>query len=305
MITNTAKKTLGLALSGSGNRTTFYVGFLEVLNESQIKVDYISACSGGALAASAYACETLPELKRILLSMSKKEFYNMATGKRGIGGLYSLDIFEEFLYTNITKGKTFEEVKTQMTFTAVDIESGVPVDLCIGDIAHATRISCTVPGIFEPVKRGNSTLVDGGVLMLLPVKPLERYKADVIVGISTGGTKHIFAPGLLNIKKAIDFFRKSLYVDEIKELFESFYESKNNSEEEVPGLFTTLGKSMDLAIKANAKMENSHKACDLVIEINVPKENKINVKPDSLKLHYELGRQSALENLPKIKALIS
>jgi hypothetical protein len=62
---------------------------------------------------------------------------------------------------------------------------------------------------------------------------------------------------------------------------------------------------MDLAMKANAKLESSHKICNLVIEIKVPKENKINVKPDSLKLHYELGRESALENLPRIKALIN
>ena len=42
------KPTLGLALSGSGDRTTFYIGFLEVLDEAGIKIDYISACSGGS-----------------------------------------------------------------------------------------------------------------------------------------------------------------------------------------------------------------------------------------------------------------
>ena len=58
--------TLGLALSGSGNRTTFYIGFLEVLTESGIKVDDISACSGGCWVAAAFACGTLPEFKKII-----------------------------------------------------------------------------------------------------------------------------------------------------------------------------------------------------------------------------------------------
>ncbi len=299
------RKTLGLALSGSGNRTTFYVGFLEVLVEEGINIDFISACSGGTLVASAYACGTLHELKEILLTMQRKDFIEMATGKRGVGGLYSLDLLQDLLYNKITKGKKFEEVRPYMTFTAVDIQNGEPVDLCMGDIARAARISCTVPGIFEPVQRGNSTLVDGGILMLLPVRPLLKYEADVIVGISTGGTKHVFAPGLLSLKKGLDFFMKSLYIDQIKLLFENFYEDNGETDQNNPGLFTTLGKSMDLAIQANSKLETDSSFCNLIIEMKIPKANKLNVNPGSLKEHYELGRESAKKHISKIKELIT
>ena len=105
------------------------------------------------------------------------------------------------MWEKFTKGLHFDEVKPLMTFTAVDIENSESVDLCIGDIARAARISCTVPGIFEPVQWGSRTLVDGGVLMRMPTQPLKKYGADVLVGISAGGTKHVFSKGQLSLKK--------------------------------------------------------------------------------------------------------
>ena len=43
------KPTWGLALSGSGNRTSFYLGFLEILEAENLKPDFLSACSGDCL----------------------------------------------------------------------------------------------------------------------------------------------------------------------------------------------------------------------------------------------------------------
>jgi NTE family protein len=296
--------TLGLAFSGSGNRTTFYIGFLEVLSEAGVKADYISACSGGSLVAAAYACGTLKEFKQIVFDMSRKELMAILTQKRGNGGLYSLEVLEELLRDKVTRGLHFDEVKTLMSFSAVDIESGESVDLCIGEIASAARISCTVPGIFEPIKWGNRTLVDGGLLMFLPVKPLKNFGADVIVGISTGGTSHIFAPGFLSVKKFLDFFKKSLFVKEIKLFASNFYPKNLDDRIEIPNLFTTLGRSMDLAIQANSKIDLGDSACDLVIKMKVAKANKIKMEPENLKKLYELGRASAAQNLPKIKQLL-
>ncbi len=149
-----SKPTLGLALSGSGNRTSFYIGFLEVLKENNIDIDYIAACSGGALVAAAYACGTLDDLKTFGLNTSSKDLIKILTKKRGVGGLYSLDEAESTIVEKITKGKTFDQVKPIMTFVAVDIEKGELHDLCMGDIARAVRISCTTPALFEPVQWG-------------------------------------------------------------------------------------------------------------------------------------------------------
>ncbi|RUM31299.1 MAG: patatin-like phospholipase family protein, partial [Aquifex sp.] len=40
--------------------------------------------------------------------------------------------------------------------------------------------SCSIPGIFEPVKYEDFLLVDGGIVNNLPVEPLEKFKEPII-----------------------------------------------------------------------------------------------------------------------------
>ena len=203
--------TLGLALSGSGNRTTFYIGFLEVLNEAGIKVDYISACSGGSLVASAYACGTLKEFKDYVMALGFKGVREIMTKESGQGGLYKLDYLEEILNQKVTKGMNFEEVSPKMVFTAVDIKNGELVDLCMGDIAHASRISCTTPALFEASTWGNRILVDGGVLSVVPVASLKMFNPDVTVSLDLAQTPYVFTGVQINAKKVYNFFKKFLF----------------------------------------------------------------------------------------------
>src|ERR1700722_10319791 len=135
--------TIGLALSGAGNRSSFYIGFLEVFDKHALKLDYISTMSGGALVAAAYACGNLEEFKKEILTLNKNNLKKFIAKSGGKGGLYSLEPLEQEML-RFTQGKTFEEVAPKMAFVCVDIENGQQVILCMGDIAHAARISCTV-----------------------------------------------------------------------------------------------------------------------------------------------------------------
>src|SRR5581483_258660 len=86
---------IGLALSGSGNRTTFYIGFLEALSEAGIPIDFISASSGGSLVAAAFACGTLQEFKAVTLALDNEKLKQYIIRSKGRGGFYSLDKVEE------------------------------------------------------------------------------------------------------------------------------------------------------------------------------------------------------------------
>jgi len=296
--------TLGLALSGSGNRTTFYIGFLEVLNEAGIKIDYISACSGGCLVAAAYACGTLAEFKQRVLNMGSKDFKDLMTKDRGEGGLYKLDILEQILNENFTKGLHFDEVRPIMAFTAVDIENGEVVDLCIGEIARAARISCTTPGLFESIKWGNRILVDGGVLSMVPVASLKKFSPGVSVSLNLALTRNIFTGAQMNAKKMMNVLKKFLLIHEISEMLKSIWpENGGENFEQSPKLFSVLGKSLDLAIYAN-KHYMDDDGCDLKITPDFKNCNRVNLSAKTMKKYYEIGRQSAKENLPRIKELI-
>jgi NTE family protein len=299
------KKTLGLAFSGGGNRTSFYVGFLEVLIEKKIQIDYLVAMSGGSLVSASFACGTLEKFKNWMLKLEAKDIKKLILNESGSGGWYSLEKVEDELRAVFTKGKSFEEVMPHMSFVAVDIESGELVDLCMGDIARAACTSCVLPGIFKPVLWGRRSLVDGGILSQVPISSLKKFSPDVMVGINMRGTKNIFPPRLLSFKKVFNYLKKLLFVDNLQIFLENYSEKENSSElPKTEGLFSVLGKSLDVVLKANknAKMEEGE--CDLLIMPNKLKISRGDFSKKVIHFYYYEGRKCAEENLEKILKLL-
>lgn len=298
-----SRPTLGLALSGGGNRSTFYIGFLEVLAEAEFKVDYIAACSGGSLVAAAYACGTLPEFKEAILRLTKDGLKAFFTKSANGGGLYSMDLLEEEI-RRYTKGLNFEEVRPFMGFVAVDIETGEKIVLSMGDIARAVRISCTLPGIFEPIKWGGKTLVDGGLLSMTPGDVVRQAGVDMSVGVNMRGTKHIFTDNQIAAKKIFNFLKKVLLIEEVEDLLGNLIKPEDDDISKNPKLFSVLGKSLDLAIMANKAQPTHAEDCDLMITPDIPPLKRNDFTPEWLRYYYEAGRETAINNLPKLKKLI-
>ncbi|HYV33387.1 MAG TPA: patatin-like phospholipase family protein, partial [Candidatus Limnocylindria bacterium] len=110
----TTRPKIGLALSGSGNKSSFYIGFLEVFQENNITIDYIIACSGGCLVASAYACGTLQKFKEKIFSLDKESLRSYFVRTNEKGGIFSLQPMEDEMRQNFTLGMNFEDVKPLM-----------------------------------------------------------------------------------------------------------------------------------------------------------------------------------------------
>lgn len=295
---------IGLALSGSGNRTAFYIGFLEKLSDEKIPIDYIAAMSGGSLVAAAYACGSLKEFKQWGLRINKLEVKKYVTKSSSRGGLYSLALLEEQMRA-FTRGLTFEEARPQMAFVAVDIENGEQVVLCMGDIARASIISCTLPGAFEPVKWGGRTLVDGGLLSQIPIDVLKNAGVDITIGVNMRGTKHIFTSGQINAKKIVNFFKKYLFIDKATSwVHELFNDEEDFDFSKKPGIFSVLGKSLDIAIKAGKEGRENEVEADLIITpaIYTLKRSEFDDKENVY--FYEMGKKIAGENIGKIQQII-
>ncbi|MCL5008869.1 MAG: patatin-like phospholipase family protein [Patescibacteria group bacterium] len=297
------KKTFGLALSGSGNRSSFYIGFLEVLDEQGLRPDYISVCSGGSLVAAAYACGSLPEFKERVLNLDTAQIKQLVLKGNG-GGYYSLDLVEEEI-RKYTKGLRFEDVRPLMSFSCVDVETGEKVLMQMGDIARAARISCTLPGIFEPVVWGGRTLVDGGLLTIVPTESLKQANVDVVVGVTLRGTKHIFTSKQLTVKKMYNLMKKIFFVEEINEMLDWIISliPETEEEEKRPRTFSVLGKSLDIALAAQ-KLDLQEPPCDMLIQPKLGKYKRSEFSSQTIRRFYELGRQTASENSGKIKELL-
>jgi predicted acylesterase/phospholipase RssA len=286
------KPTLGIAMSGSGNRSAFYIGFLETLKREGLEPDFITACSGASIISAIYACGTFKEFTESILKMNTKDFVALLTSKKGKGGFFSLDAVEKAINV-YTKNLTFKDVKPRLAFITVDIKSGKIIELLEGDLARSARISCTMPGIFEPVKQDGKILVDGGLLCTVPLASLKKFNPDITIGINLKTTPYIFTKTYINIKKTLNW---------LKEMF--FLEASKAREWEKIGSFTVLGRSLDLIIDFQKQGKLEDRNCDLMIAPEFSSVVKTNLSNETMKYYYNQGIIEAKKSLPKIHSLI-
>lgn len=313
------KPKLGLALSGAAARSAFYLGFIEVIQEQGIEVDVIAAQSGASLVAASYACGTLEHLKRDLLAINWQALRQILRPAWGKGGLYSLAPAEEHFRQFYTKGRKFHELQTKLCFAATNLDTGELVPLAMGDIAHAIRITCAVPGLFTPIRWGNQYLVDGGIVSFIPAQMARQAGADIVVGVSVRATKHIFLPGQIRMRrwynKARDSVRSGALARAVvwgntvlatpeRELVEELGLPDTNFEYP-KNIFSVINRSLDLAAQASQKTRNDGPSfgCDLFITEGVGDFGDSVVISKMEKL-YKSGRQSAEQHMPRIVELI-
>jgi predicted acylesterase/phospholipase RssA len=307
---------IGFALSGAGVRSLFYIGLLEELTKAGVPINYISACSSSSIIASAFACGKMQELKEWLLELDLSTLYSDVLVSAQSGGLYSLDKMEEEL-RKYTDGKRFEDVVPQLNFMAVDIESGQLVSLGLGDIAHASRISCTVPGLCQPVQWGNKLLVDGGLLSVLPVEAARDAGCDFICGVHIRGTKRIFNSKQIMARKVLKLLKQTLLIGQAKNLWHKLSNFITESDwwafptdqenEDLIGVSATtlsvLGRSMDIAIKAE-KFEEQYREPDPDYLITLDTKNFGVWELGKSSELYELGREAGILHAPRLLQLI-
>jgi len=317
------RPTIGLALRGASSRSVFYIGFLEVLEEQGVPIDYIASMSGGAIVAASYACGTLPQLKEHALRLNREVLSSLIEKSATKSGVYNLDKVEEMLRV-FTRNQKFEEVEPLMGFIAVDINRGEEVVLSMGDIAHAARASCTLPWIFEPVSWGNRLLIDGGIMNIIPGDVVQQAGIDIVIGVDLRNTDYIFGRPQIFAKKVLTALKRLLLLNQAErfwqqlaryldntELFRRYSEWQTFAGPDYPGKYGVLGRAMDLALVAEQKHpKDSTYGCNLLIR---PAIRRISGWQRGLHLLdfsknrelYELGRQTAEQYIPQIWQLMA
>lgn len=312
------RKKLGIALSGAAARSAFYVGFLEVLKEKEVPVDFIAAQSGATIAAAGFACNSLEQVKEDLFSLTRKKLVEeFATRSQDGGGIYSLDKAEEYGRSRWTHGAKFEEVVPKLCFVATDLDSGLPVRLEMGDIARAGRISCTVPGLFEPVVWGSKHLVDGGLSSYIPGNFVRDSGADIVVGVSVRAREFIFPRPWMMLRSCYNWVKRFVFPASFEAyisrqlnwlqsiIYLDLWDDSVDNDRPKMTAPQVLNRAVDIAIASEKKYqeEGAKHGCDLLI-----REGDGNfggsIKVGDIKKLYEDGRMAAEKYLPEILKLI-
>jgi NTE family protein len=86
-----------------------------------------------------------------------------------------------------------EKLKIPFYAVAADIQSGQEVAFGKGSTGMAVRASCSIPGVFRPVKIGERMYVDGGVVSPVAVEVAKKFGADVVIAVDiSAGAERTF-----------------------------------------------------------------------------------------------------------------
>lgn len=178
-----AKPKIALALGGGAARGWSHIGVLRALDEAGIEVGMVAGTSIGALVGGCYLAGKLDELEQFARSLTVRRiaaFLDLTIGGSGLlGGLRLTKRMQEHL-----EGLTIEDLPKPFVAIASELSSGHEVWIDGGNLVTALRASYALPGIFEPVRCNNRTLVDGALVNPVPVSVCRAYEQPLVVAVN-------------------------------------------------------------------------------------------------------------------------
>jgi NTE family protein len=193
------KVKVGLALSGGAARGIAHIGVLKALKEAQIPIDMVAGSSSGALIGALYASRLdIETIERVALGLKWREFADFTLPKMG---LISGRRIEEFISEH-TGVSNFKELAIPLAIVTTDLISEREVVFREGPLAKIVQASCSIPGVYIPVKYENMLLVDGGIVNILPANVLKQMGADFVIGVDVN-TKATIGPEPKNVFQVI------------------------------------------------------------------------------------------------------
>ena len=172
-------KTLGIAFAGGGVKVAFSMGFVEVLQEHNIKATHVSGTSAGAMAAAFYALDyPAREVAEIFKEINIYSFSSFSWSK---AGLLDMDSFIKDFEPHFG-GKKFEDLPIKVSVVTTNLIEGMAHIFNEGPMVRPLLASCAFPGVLSPVEIDGVLHADGGVINNFPVEQVKPY-VDKTLGL--------------------------------------------------------------------------------------------------------------------------
>jgi NTE family protein len=171
---------IALVLGAGASRGFAHIGVLKVLETNNIPVHMIVGTSAGSFVGSLYAYGlNAYQLQKLAISIEKGDVADLAIPDNGfIKG----ELLESFV-NRMVRNTPMEKLKIPFHAVATNIQSGQEVVFGMGNTGTAVRASCSIPGVFRPVRLGGQMFVDGGVVSPLAIEAARKQGADVIIAV--------------------------------------------------------------------------------------------------------------------------
>ena len=172
---------IALVLGAGSSKGFAHIGVLKILESNKIPIHMIVGTSAGSAVGSLYAYGVDAfSLQKLVISVNQGDIIDplVIPGNGFIKG----EKLEEFI-NKLVKNTPMEKFKIPFYAVATDLEKGREMVFGKGNTGRAVRASCSIPGIFRPVRISDKIYVDGGVVSPVAVEAAKRLGADVVIAV--------------------------------------------------------------------------------------------------------------------------
>lgn len=175
-----AKPKIAFAFGGGAAKGFAHIGVIKILEQNGIKADIITGTSAGSVIGSLYASGLSGiaiQQKAMILDEDQLTDYTFSTG-----GIVKGEALEKYINAEVGN-RPIEKLSIPFGAVATNKESGEAAVFRSGNTGQAVRASASIPNVFQPVRIGKNTYVDGGLVQPVPVEAAKNMGADVIIAI--------------------------------------------------------------------------------------------------------------------------
>jgi NTE family protein len=173
---------IGLALGGGAAHGFAHIGVIKALEAHNVHVDLVSGTSAGSVVAAMYASGMSGlTLNRLALQMDEASISDWALPFRTRGILHG-EALQNYVNT-VLHNRPIEQMRRPLGIVATDLHSGAAILFQRGNTGMAVRASCSVPGIFDPVRINGHEYVDGGLVSPVPASSARRMGASFVIAV--------------------------------------------------------------------------------------------------------------------------
>jgi NTE family protein len=204
---------VALALGAGTAKGFAHVGVLKVLEGNRIPVDMIVGTSVGSLVGCMYAYGyPAREIQEMAMHLERSDVADFTVPDNGFIRGEKLEAY----VNRMVRDTPMERFRIRFCTVATDIRTGREFVFESGDAGAAVRASCSVPGIFQPMKIGDRTYIDGGVVSPVAVDAARRLGGDVVIAVDITGEVDDTVPGstLDTIFQAINIMYAKIAADQ-------------------------------------------------------------------------------------------